>query len=82
MGLVMSDDISKPKLTRDLPDDYLTENGRVAVEWTVLEEVVNLGIAGVLNRPIKQVQLITTPIRNFRQRFNYSIGIFETYGQR
>lgn len=64
----MSDDITKPNLTRDLPSDHLTEIGRVVVEWAFLEEVVNLGIAGILNRPIEQARLITTPIRNFRQR--------------
>ena len=64
----MSDKLSRPKLTRDLPVDHLTEIGRVVVEWAFLEEVVNLGIAGLLNRPIEQAQLITTPIRNFRQR--------------
>lgn len=68
MGTLMSDPTNLPTLTRDVPDAVLTEIGRAVVEWSFLEEIVNLGIAGMLKMDPKFSRRITGPIRNFRQR--------------
>jgi hypothetical protein len=65
---VLEKDKRTYKLTREIPDTHLAEIGRVVVEWSFLEEVVNLGIAGLLSLPIAKARLITGPIRGFRQR--------------
>lgn len=64
----MSDATLSFKLTRDIPDRYLTEIGRAVVEWSFLEDIVNLGISGLLKLSPAMGRKITLPIRNFRQR--------------
>jgi hypothetical protein len=61
---------SFPNLTRNLPDAHLAEIGRVVVEWSFLEGIVDLAIAALLNLSPNKGLLITQNIRGFRSRLD------------